>query len=55
MTVAAYNTAINPIVYYTLATELKAVFSNPDGKLEYTKLEKLQYLVCSPFYWKPDT
>jgi cytochrome P450 len=45
MTVAAYNAVTNPEIYGKLSSELKAAFPNPDEKLEYSKLEKLPYLV----------
>ena len=55
MTVAAYNTVINPEIYGKLTAELKAAFPNSDEKIEYSKLEKLPYLVtklpicCHPY------
>jgi hypothetical protein len=51
MTVAAYNTVINAEIYGKLTAELKASFPNPDEKLEYSKLEKLPYLVTETSYF----
>jgi hypothetical protein len=50
MTVAAYNTVISPEIYGRLTVELKAAFPNPDKKIEYSKLEKLPYLVTEAAY-----
>jgi cytochrome P450 len=50
MTVAAYNTVINPEIYGKLTAELKAAFPNSDEKIEYSKLEKLPYLVTEASY-----
>jgi len=47
---AAYNTVINPEIYGKLTAELKAAFPNPDEKIEYSKLEKLPYLVTEASY-----
>lgn len=48
MTVTAYNVVIDPEKYTTLTAELKTAFPNPDEKLEFSKLEKLPYLVNKP-------
>ncbi len=49
MTVAAYNIVKNPDIYRTLVAELKDAFPNAADSLEYIKLEKLPYLVSTPF------
>ena len=45
MTVAAYNVVSSPEIYGKLTAELKAAFPNSNEKLDYSKLEKLPYLV----------
>jgi cytochrome P450 len=45
MTVAAYKVLSNPQIYQTLRKELLDAFPEPDARLEFTKLEKLPYLV----------
>lgn len=46
MTVAAYNTVINPSIYQHLTAELKSAFPDASQELDYVRLEKLPYLVC---------
>jgi hypothetical protein len=45
MTVSAYIVVIDPDLYRTLTTELKAAFPNANEKLDFLKLKKLLYLV----------
>jgi hypothetical protein len=45
MTVAAYNVVQNPAIYKKLKAELQAAFPDTNDKLEFTKLERLPYLV----------
>jgi hypothetical protein len=45
MTVAAYKVLCNPGIYKTLRKELLDAFPDPNARLEFTKLEKLPYLV----------
>jgi hypothetical protein len=47
MTVAAYNVIKNPAIYQKLVAELKEAFPDPNARLEFTKLERLPYLVSS--------
>lgn len=45
LTIATYNTVINPDIYQRLTAELKEAFSDPGADIDFTSLEKLPYLV----------
>jgi cytochrome P450 len=45
MTVAAYNTVLNPEIYLTLTAELQEAFPDLGAHLDFITLEKLPYLV----------
>ena len=45
LTIATYNTVINPDIYKQLTAELTEAFPDPDADIDFTSLEKLPYLV----------
>ncbi|EYE93682.1 cytochrome P450 [Aspergillus ruber CBS 135680] len=44
LTIATYNTVINPDIYKWLTAELTEAFPDPDADIDFTSLEKLPYL-----------
>ena len=46
LTIAAYNVVRNAEIYKRLTEELKRMFPDPEGELDFVALERLPYLVC---------
>jgi hypothetical protein len=47
METATYNVLKNPEITAALRKELLEAFPDPDAKLDFVKLERLPYLVCT--------